>query len=130
MVLERLGDGTQANDNGDKRETAAFLTSALIRLAQLQQMIHPIISSKLLMHLRDPGALSWEREVRVLNLLHPLDPDAVVADVEVVQYVRGLVLPEDLVNVQQALEDAGLPWAEEHTSEMGKNGVISALCWD
>lgn len=60
MVLERLGDGTRAHDNGDKREPAAFLTSALIRLAQLQQMIHPIISSKLLMHLRDRGALSWE----------------------------------------------------------------------
>lgn len=54
----------------------------------------------------------------VLNLLNPLDPDAVVADVQIVQDVRRLVLPEDLVNVQQALEDAGLPWAQEHTTEM------------
>lgn len=44
-----------------------------------------------------------------MNLLHPLDPDAVVADVEIVQYVRRLVLPEHFVNVQQALQDAGLP---------------------
>lgn len=54
--------------------------------------------------------------LRVLaNLLDPLDPDAVVGDVQVVQYVRGLVGSEDLVDVQQALEDADLPWAHEHT---------------
>lgn len=73
----------------------------------------------------------------LLNLLHPLDPDAVVADVEVVEYVRRLVLPEDSVNVQQALQDAGLPWAEEHTREMEKRCyfcsvlglTIRSSCW-
>lgn len=51
------------------------------------------------------------------NLLHPLDPDAVVADVEVIQDVRRLVLPEDSVDVQQALQDAGLPWRRDTPGE-------------
>lgn len=45
-----------------------------------------------------------------MNLLDPLDPDAVVRDVEVVEDVRRLVLSEDLVDGQQALQDAGLAW--------------------
>lgn len=61
----------------------------------------------------------------LVNLLDPLDPDAVVGDVQIVQYVRGLVGSEDLVDVQQALEDADLPWAHEHTTEgQWKKGVI------
>lgn len=77
------------------------------------------------------------RERVLVNLLNPLDPDAVVADVEVVQYVRGLVLPEDFVDVQQALQDAGLPWAEEHAREMEKRCYFCSVlgltmrssCW-
>ena len=51
-----------------------------------------------------------ERGWGVVNLLDPLDPDAVVCDVEVVQYVGRFILPEDCVNIQQALQDAGFPW--------------------
>lgn len=52
------------------------------------------------------------------GLLDPLDPDAVVADVQVVEDVGRLVLPEDSVNLQQASEDAGLPWAQQHKQQV------------
>lgn len=52
------------------------------------------------------------------NLLDPLDPDAVIADVQVVEDVGWLVLPEDSVNLQQASEDAGLPWAHQHKQQV------------
>ena len=50
-----------------------------------------------------------------MNLLDPLDPDAVVCDVQIVQYVGRLVLSEDFVDIQQAFEDTSSPWAQEHT---------------
>lgn len=76
------------------------------------------------MHLGDWAALSLARKVILLasevhaegsecvlvNLLNPLDPDAVVCDVQVVQYVGWVVLSEDFVNIQQAFEDTGFPW--------------------
>lgn len=95
------------------------------QLGSAATKIRPIISSKLLMCLRDRGALAWECNSGVrcvcvcvrANVLHPLDPDAVVADVEVVQDVCRLVLPEDSVDVQQALQDAGLPWRRDTPGE-------------
>lgn len=122
MVLERL-TMTRMETKGRRLR---FSPARSFTWLSCGKTIEPIIRSKLLMHLRDRGALSRERKPflsceRVLvNLLNPLDPDAVVADVEIVQDVRGLVLPEDLVDVQQALQDAGLPWAEEHTRGMEK----------
>lgn len=69
----------------------------------------------------------------LVDLLNPLDPDAVVADVEVVQDVGRLVLPEDFVNVQQAPEDAGLPWAEEQKKGSFFRSVLGLImrpsCW-
>lgn len=66
--------------------------------------------------------------VRVsVNLLDPLDPDAVVCDVQIVQYVGRVVLSEDFVNIQQAFEDAGFPCAQEHTmAGKWKKSVIRA----
>lgn len=52
------------------------------------------------------------------NLLDPLDPDAVIADVQVVEDVGWLVLPEHSVNLQQASEDAGLPWAHQQKQQV------------
>lgn len=52
------------------------------------------------------------------NLLDPLDPYAVIADVQVVEDVGRLVLPEHSVNLQQASEDAGLPWAHQHKQQV------------
>lgn len=57
-----------------------------------------------------------------VNLLDPLDPDAVVGDVEIVEDVGRLVLSEDLVDVKQAFEDAGFPWAWEDTGAGGTLG--------
>jgi len=58
-------------------------------------------------------------------LLDPLDPDAVVCDVQIVQYVSRVVLSEDFVDIQQALEDAGFPWAQENSvAGKWKNCVI------
>lgn len=51
----------------------------------------------------------------LVNLLDPLDPDAVVCDVQVVQYVGRIVLSEDFVNIHQTFEDTGFPWAQKHT---------------
>lgn len=63
----------------------------------------------------------------LLNLLDPLDPDAVVCDVQIVQYVGWVVLSEHFVNIQQAFEDTGFPWAQEHTmAGKWKNSVIRA----
>lgn len=60
-----------------------------------------------------------------VNLLDPLDPDAVVCDVQIVQYVGRIVLSEHFVNIQQAFEDTGFPWAQEHTvAGKWKNSVI------
>lgn len=59
------------------------------------------------------------------NLLDPLDPDAVIGDVQIIQYVGRVVLSEDFVNIQQAFEDTGFPWAQEHTvTGEWKNSVI------
>lgn len=55
----------------------------------------------------------------LLNSLDPLDPDAVVCDVQIIQDVSWVVLSEDFVDVQQAFEDAGFLWAQEH-SRAGK----------
>lgn len=61
------------------------------------------------------------------DLLDSLDPDAVVCDVEIVQYVGRVVLSEDFVNIQQAFEDAGFPWAwQRGGAGKWKNGVIRA----
>lgn len=62
--------------------------------------------------------------VRGWNSLDPLDPDAVVCDVQVVQDVGRLVLAEDFVDFQHAFEDAGLPWTRG--AKRGKSGVTSA----
>lgn len=63
----------------------------------------------------------------LVNLLDFLDPDAVVCDVQIVQYVSRVVLSEDFVNIQQAFEDTGFPWAQEHTvAGKWKNSVIRA----
>lgn len=43
------------------------------------------------------------------NILDPLDPDAVVCDVEVIEDIGWIVLPEDLMDGQQTLQDTGLP---------------------
>lgn len=67
---------------------------------------------------RDWTAAFCERRSATANLLDPLDPDAVVADVQVVEDVGRLVLPEDSVNLQQASEDAGLPWAQQHKQQV------------
>ena len=66
--------------------------------------------------------------MRVLvNLLDPLDPDAVVCHVQIVHYVGRIVLSEDFVNIQQAFEDTGFPWAREHiVAGKWKNSVILA----
>lgn len=45
-----------------------------------------------------------------MDLLDFLDPDAVVGDVKVVEDVGGVILSEDLVDIQQALQDTGLAW--------------------
>lgn len=50
-----------------------------------------------------------------VNLLDPLDPDAVVCDVEIVEYIGWVILSEDFVDIQEALEDAGFSCAQEHT---------------
>lgn len=70
---------------------------------------------------------AWVYECVLVNLLDPLDPDAVVCDVQIVQYVGRVVLSEDFVNIQQAFEDTGFPWAQEHTvAGKWKNSVIRA----
>lgn len=62
-------------------------------------------------------------------LLDPLDPDAVVGDVQVVEDVGGLVLPEDSVDLQQAPEDAGLPWTQQNTgSSLIHQLIHSVIC--
>ena len=70
---------------------------------------------------------AWVCECVLANLLDPLDPDAVVCDVQIVQYVGRVVLSEDSVDIQQAFEDTGFPWAQQHT-EAGKwkSSVIRA----
>ena len=50
-----------------------------------------------------------------MNSLDSLDPDAVVCDVQVVEDVGGVVLPEHSVDVQQALQDTSLAWAQDGT---------------
>lgn len=47
-----------------------------------------------------------------MNSLDPLNPDAVVGDVQIIQYVGRLVLSEDFVNIQQAFEDTGFSWVQ------------------
>lgn len=47
-----------------------------------------------------------------LDLLGPLDPGAVVRDVQIVQDVGRVVLSEHFVNIQQAFKDTGFPWAK------------------
>ena len=44
----------------------------------------------------------------ILNLLDFLNPHAVVCDVKVIEDVSGVVLSEDLVDIQQAFQDTGL----------------------
>ncbi len=62
-----------------------------------------------------------------VNSLDSLDPDAVVCDVQIVQYVGRVILSEDFVNIQQAFEDTGFPWAQQHTvASKWKNSVIHA----
>lgn len=60
----------------------------------------------------------YELCITTANLLDPLDPDAVIADVQVVEDVGRLVLPEHSVNLQQASEDAGLPWARQQNQQV------------
>ena len=43
-----------------------------------------------------------------LHLLYSLDPNAIVRDVKVIEDVGGVVLSEDLVDIQQALQDTCL----------------------
>lgn len=63
----------------------------------------------------------------LVNLLDPLDPDAVVCNVQIVQYVGWVVLSEDFVNIQQAFEDADFPCAQKHTvAGKWKKSVIRA----
>lgn len=57
----------------------------------------------------------WMDLCVLVDLLDSLDPDAVVCDVQIVQYVCRLVLSEDFMNIQQAFEDAGFPWARQHS---------------
>lgn len=64
-------------------------------------------------------------EFVLVDLLDPLDPDAVVCDVQIVQYVGRVVLSEDFVNIQQAFEDAGFPCARQHTQENGKTVLLA-----
>ena len=64
-------------------------------------------------------------ELVLVNSLDPLDPDAVVCDVQIIQDVGRVVFSEDFVNIQQAFEDTGFPWAREHTmAGKWKNSVI------
>ena len=49
-----------------------------------------------------------------MDLLDPLDPSAVVCEVQIVQDVGRVVLSEHFVNIQQAFEDTGFPWAKEN----------------
>lgn len=65
-------------------------------------------------------------ECVLVDLLDPLDPDAVVCDVQIVQYVGRVVLSEDFVNIQQAFEDAGFPCARQHTPQQ-ENGKTVLL---
>lgn len=51
-----------------------------------------------------------------MNLLNPLDPNAVVGDVEVIEDVSRLIVSEDLMDGQQAFQDKGLTWNEENHS--------------
>lgn len=63
----------------------------------------------------------------LVNLPDLLDPDAVVCHVQIIQYVGWVVLSEDFVNIQQAFEDTGFPWAQKHTvAGKWKNSVILA----
>lgn len=64
-------------------------------------------------------------ECVLVDLLDPLDPDAVVCDVQIVQYVGRVVLSEDFVNIQQAFEDAGFPCARQHRQENGKTVLLA-----
>lgn len=60
-----------------------------------------------------------------MNLLDPLNPDAVVCDEQVVKYVGRVVLSKDFVDIQQASEDTGFPWTQEHSvAGKWKNWVI------
>lgn len=56
--------------------------------------------------------MSWESSwgKNILDLLDFLDPDAVVGDVKVIEDVGGVILSEDLVDIQKALQDTGLAW--------------------
>ena len=47
------------------------------------------------------GYENQERE-NIPDLLDFLDPNAIVCDVKVIEYVGGIVLSEDLVDIQQA----------------------------
>lgn len=62
-----------------------------------------------------------------MNLLDPLDPDAVVCDVQIVQYVGRVVLSEDFVNIQQAFEDTGFPWAQNTLQQANGKTVLFTL---
>lgn len=54
-------------------------------------------------------SVSMLRDRSCVNLLDLLDPDTVVGDVQIVEYVGRVILSEDLVNIKQAFEDAGSP---------------------
>lgn len=51
-----------------------------------------------------------ELSENILDSLDFLDPDAVVGDVKVIEDVGRVILSEDLVDIQQALQDTGLAW--------------------
>lgn len=63
-----------------------------------------------------------------MDLPDPLDPDAVICDVQVVQYVGWVVLSEDFVNIQQAFEDTGFPLAREHSWQANGKTVLFEVC--
>lgn len=72
----------------------------------------------------DPGnfrlaTFRFRQHCTGLNILDPLDPDAVVCDVEVIEDIGRIVLPEDLMDGQQTLQDAGLACDKETSSKSG-----------
>lgn len=60
-----------------------------------------------------------------MDLLDPLDPDAIVGDVQIIQYVGWVILSEDFVDIQQTFKDTGFSWTQEHsTADKWKKCVI------
>jgi hypothetical protein len=62
------------------------------------------------------------------NSLDSLDPDAVVCDVQVVEDVGGVVLPEHSVDVQQALQDTSFACTQGQYRTTAPQWTLSIWC--